>query len=258
MTRHRRPTALGAVASSVLTLRRMARAIARRLRRGTSLDRLIPPEIRNDDLYGAIVRIAATPGVRHMLEIGSSAGAGSTEAFIEGALKNPSRPTLHCIEISDVRYEALRQRHESREFVRCYHASSVALEKVATAAEVTEFYRSVPSALNEYPLGTVLAWREQDVNYIKEHAPTLNGIRDVKRINGLDAFDAVLIDGSEFTGAAELDEVYGASYILLDDIRAFKNHANFERLSGDPAYALTEMSEHVRNGYAVFRLASGG
>jgi hypothetical protein len=74
-------------------------------------------------------------------------------------------------------------------------------------------------------------------------------------MNGLTVFDAVLIDGSEFTGRAELDEVYGASYILLDDIRAFKNYANFARLSADPAYSLVEVSEHVRNGYAVFQLA---
>lgn len=233
----------------------MARRIGRRIEHGTSLDRLIPPEIRNDSLYSAIVRVAATPRVRHMLEIGSSGGDGSTEAFIEGALKNPTQPTLHCIEISDVRYQALRKRHASRTFVRCYHASSVPLEKVASAAEVKEFYHSVQSALNDYPLKTVLRWLEQDVRYIKEHGLDSNGIRDVKNVNGLNVFDAVLIDGSEFTGRAELDEVYGASYILLDDVRAFKNYANFARLSADPAYALAEVSEHVRNGYAVFQLA---
>lgn len=226
------------------------------MRHGTSLDRLIPPEIRNDSLYAAIVRVAATPGVRHMLEIGSSGGDGSTEAFIEGALMNSTQPVLHCIEVSDVRYQALRERHASRSFVRCYHASSVPLERVASAADVTEFYHSVQSILNDYPLRTVLDWLEQDVTYIREHGLDSNGIRDVKNINGLDTFDAVLIDGSEFTGSAELDEVYGASYILLDDIRAFKNHANFTRLSADPAYDLMESSEQVRNGYAVFQLAT--
>lgn len=239
-----------------MRLSQLVRTVSRRLRHGTSLDRLIPPEIRNDSLYSAIVRVAATPGVRQMLEIGSSGGDGSTEAFIEGALMNPSEPTLHCIEISDVRYQALKNRHVSRGFVRCYHASSVPLEKVASEVEVTEFYHSVESILNDYPLKTVLGWRAQDVRYMKEHGLVSNGIRDVKNGTGLDVFDAVLIDGSEFTGSAELDEVYGARYILLDDIRAFKNHANFNRLSADPAYALLEASAQVRNGYAVFRLAA--
>jgi hypothetical protein len=238
-----------------MRIQQIARRIVRRLRHGTSLDRLIPPEIRNDGLYSAIVRVAATPGVRHMLEIGASGGDGSTEAFIEGALKNPSQPTLYSIEISDVRYQAFRRRHASRAFVRGYHASSVRIEEVASAEEVRHFYHSVKSPLNEYPLKTVLGWREQDVRYIREHGLDANGIKDVKNINGLNAFDVVLIDGSEFTGSAELDEVYGASYILLDDVRAFKNFGNFARLSADPAYVLVEVSEDVRNGYAVFQVA---
>lgn len=239
-----------------MRLHQAVRTIGRRLKHGTSLNRTIPPEIRNDGLYAAIVRVAATPGIRHMLEIGASGGDGSTEAFIEGARENPSHPTLHSIEISGVRVQAFRRRHASRAFVRCYHTSSVRLEKVASAEEVTHFYHSVKSALNDYPLKTVLGWREQDVRYIQEHGLNASGIRDIKHSNGLDVFDAVLIDGSEFTGTAELDEVYGASFILLDDIRAFKNHANFARLAADPAYVLTEISEHVRNGYAVFQLAA--
>lgn len=115
--------------SNKMQFGRMVRTIGRRIAHGTSLDRLIPPEIRNDSLYSAIVRVAAHPGVRHMLEIGSSGGDGSTEAFIEGALKNPTQPTLHCIEVSEVRYQALRKRHASRGFVWCYHALSVRWRK---------------------------------------------------------------------------------------------------------------------------------
>ena len=186
-----------------MLLKNLARKVSGRIRQGTSLDRLIPPEIRNDSFYSAIVRVAATPGVEHMLEIGSSGGDGSTEAFIEGALMNPSEPTLHCIEISDVRYQghSSKNRHASRGFVRCYHASSVPLEKVASEAEVTEFYHSVPSVLNDYSLKTVLGRRAQDVRYMKDHGLVSNGIRDIKNGVGLDLFDAVLIDGSEFTGS---------------------------------------------------------
>ena len=233
-------------------LRRFARMLRMRLMRGTSLDQLIPPEIRNDALYRAIVRVAATPGVRHMLEIGSSAGQGSTEAFIEGALLNSGRPTLHCIEISDVRYEALRQRHASRPFVRCYRASSVGPHQFAAPQDVAAFYKAVPSTLNEYSLETVLGWLEQDVRYMTEHDVATNGIQQIKEANDVTYFDVVLIDGSEFTGRAELDEIYGARYIVLDDIGTFKNHHNFARLSDDRAYRLLESSANLRNGYAVF------
>jgi hypothetical protein len=36
----------------------------------------------------------------------------------------------------------------------------------------------------------------------------------------------VLIDGSEFTGIKEFEYIYGAKYILLDDIKGYKNYEN--------------------------------
>ena len=68
----------------------------------------------------------------------------------------------------------------------------------------------------------------------------------------IDYFDLVLIDGSEFTGIEELNRVYGAKWILLDDIRAFKNHYNYHRLSKDPDYQLIEENHTLRNGHAIF------
>ncbi|MBW2169777.1 MAG: tetratricopeptide repeat protein, partial [Deltaproteobacteria bacterium] len=63
----------------------------------------------------------------------------------------------------------------------------------------------------------------------------------------------VLIDGSEFTGKAELDEVYGAKIIMLDDINGYKNYHNYQRLVADKTYELIAENWQVRNGYAAFR-----
>lgn len=52
---------------------------------------------------------------------------------------------------------------------------------------------------------------------------TEKGIQKIKRENEIDFFDVVLIDGSEFTGFVELSEVYGAKWLLVDDINTFKN-----------------------------------
>jgi len=65
-------------------------------------------------------------------------------------------------------------------------------------------------------------------------------------------FDLVLIDGSEFTGIPELEAVYGAKYILLDDINAYKNYDNFNRLNNDPNYILRIKNMKLRNGFAFF------
>ncbi len=220
--------------------------------RASALDRLIKPEVKNDRFYRAIARVAATPGLRHILEIGSSSGAGSTEAFVRGAMESPTRPVLHCLEVSKPRFDALARRYAGYDFVRCYNLSSVPLERFPSDEEAARFYREVRSKLRNNRLEKVLGWLRQDREYLAQHGLSADGIAEVRRRNGVDVFDAVLIDGSEFTGKAELDEVYGARFLLLDDTRSYKTLENHRRLLADPAYRLVEKSFWLRNGFSVF------
>jgi hypothetical protein len=224
----------------------------------SALDRLIPPEIKNDRFSRAIVEIAATPGVREILEIGSSSGAGSTEAWVAGALRNPETPRIHCIEVSTVRFAALVERWRDAPFVQCYNVSSVPLESFPAVVEVETFHRSVRSRLSRVPLETVKSWLAADVDYLRANHLSRSGIREIMEQHGIDRFDAVLIDGSEFTGRAELAEVYGARFILLDDVRTFKNWENARQLAADPAYRLIRKSRWTRNGFAIFERADAG
>jgi hypothetical protein len=219
---------------------------------GSDLDRVIPPEITGDHFYRAIVEVASTPGVREILEIGSSSGAGSTEAWVSGALQNPELPRLHCIEVSSARYAALVERWAQHEFVHCYHVSSVPLECFPSAGEVEDFYRSTRSKLRRTPLETVLDWLRQDVEYVRAQGLSQHGIREIRERQGIEFFDAVLIDGSEFTGRAELSEVYGARFLLLDDTQTYKNFENARQLEADPHYRLVRADRRTRNGFAVF------
>jgi hypothetical protein len=118
---------------------------------------------------------------------------------------------------------------------------------------VTRFYREVRSKLRNNRLPKVLGWLRQDLAYLAEH-PDLDvaGIRRVKEEAGIEVFDAVLIDGSEFTGAAELPEVYGARFLLLDDTRTLKNWENARRLRADSAYRRFASGWWTRNGWAAF------
>lgn len=222
----------------------------------SGLDRIIPPEIKDDRFYRAIADVAATPGVRQILEIGGSSGEGSTEALVGGALRNPNGPPqLHSIEVSRNRFAALAERWKAFPFVHCYNLSSVPLESFPTEEEVARFHRDVRSKLRKNRLEKVLGWLRQDLEYVREQGLSAHGIRQIKAQHGIAAFDAVLIDGSEFTGKPELDEVYGARFLLLDDTRSYKNWDNARRLSGDPAYRLVTKSRWLRNGYAVFERA---
>lgn len=222
------------------------------LRQASTLDRLIPPEISGDRFYRWLARIAATPGVHTILEIGSSSGEGSTAALVEGALRNPAAPRIHCIEVSRARHQALAERYRSFDFVHCHNVSSVPAERFPTEAELDAFRRRIWTRFRFIRRDTVMGWLRQDLAYLERSGLSGAGIREIMERHGIDRWDAVLIDGSEFTGAAEMEEVYGARFLLLDDIRTFKNHDNHARLAKDPAYRLVARSRWLRNGFAIF------
>jgi len=232
-------------------VKQVAHRIRSVLRRG-----LIPPEIDNDVFSEAIARIAALPSVMTILEIGSSSGAGSTKALVEGALRNSKPPTIHCFEASPARFKALESRYRHLDFVKCHHLSSVSIERFPTETTVREFYETAESSWKQHPQEMVLEWLRSDLQSLKRQGISCDGIQIVLAEEGLEHFDMVVIDGSEFTGSAELDDTYGARFILLDDIRSFKNHDSRARLLGDPEYALVEESATLRNGYAVFERIS--
>jgi hypothetical protein len=219
----------------------------------SELDRIIPPEIHHDAFYDAIYRIASTQPIQTILEIGSSSGLGSTHAFVTGILENPHKPTLYCMELSTVRFAELAKQYADIPYVQCYQVSSVPVSSFPTATDIRAFYTSVHTNLNQYGLERVLGWLEQDIAYVQSANVPTNGIELIKSEQGITDFDVVLIDGSEFTGTAELQLVYGARFILLDDINAFKNYANYHLLLHDDHYELIEENHTLRNGYAIFK-----
>ena len=220
----------------------------------SALNNLIPPEIKNDEFYAAIQRIAREENIKTVLEIGSSSGGGSTEAFVTGLRENPNHPTLFCLEVSKPRFEQLQKTYQNYSFVKLYNLSSVSLEQFPSPAEIVEFYNSNHTNLNQYPLELVLDRLQQDRDYIIQSGSGSNtGINRIKSEHNIAVFDLVLIDGSEFTGKADLDEVYGSKYICLADILTYKNYKNYQKLKKDKNYILVAENHRLRNGYAIFK-----
>jgi hypothetical protein len=219
----------------------------------SELDRIIPPEIKNDEFYHAIYQLSKTEELSTILEIGSSSGDGSTEAFVRGIAENPHKPTLFCMELSKPRFNSLVHRYGHLGYVRCYNVSSVPLEAFPTEQDVISFMTSTRSNLDMYGCPRVLGWLQQDIDYVKNAQVPQNGIEIIKAENNIEQFDMVLIDGSEFLGMSECKLIYGARFILLDDINAFKNHNNYQHLLNDPAYELIKENTQLRNGYAIFK-----
>jgi glycosyltransferase involved in cell wall biosynthesis len=219
----------------------------------SELDRLIAPEIKNDEFYTIIQKLATRGDIQTVLEIGSSSGGGSTEAFVTGLRKNPNHPTLYCMEVSKPRFAELSSRYQNDKFVKCYNISSISVEKFPDQQQVTDFYYNIPNNLKFYPVELVLGWLKQDIDYVNNSGVSGDGISKIKEENQIDYFDLVLIDGSEFTGSAELAEVYGARYICLDDITTYKNYDSHRQLLTDPNYKLLIENTTLRNGYSVFK-----
>lgn len=221
----------------------------------SSLNQIIPPEISNDSFYKAIVEICSDSSIKTALEIGSSAGQGSTLAFVTGLTEGKGSEvdkSLFCIEVSTVRSAALADFYKNQDLVHCYNCSSVPLDDFPKPQEVINFYYSKDTGLKKFGLKEVLRWLQQDIDYVATQNVPGNGIERIKQENNIDYFDVVLIDGSEFTGKAELDEVYGARYIFLDDINTFKNYENHDRLLLDRQYKLIAEDRGVRNGFSIF------
>ena len=223
-------------------------------RRDKGLDTILKPEIKNDEFYRMIQWVLSTdPAIKTILEIGSSSGQGSTRAFVDAIAAKPQPPLLFCMDISKARFQKLKRYYKNRSFVKVYNQSSVPLTAFMSATEIKQFTIDYPHHCTHASRETMLRWLKMDVDYIVDHAIEQNGIRTIMQEHALSRFDMVLIDGSAFTGRAELQMVYGADYLLLDDINDIKNLLNYRQLYADPAYELIAQNWVLRNGYAMFR-----
>jgi hypothetical protein len=222
-------------------------------RKMSQLDHLIPPEVRNDELAGWLTRLATRNDVKTILEVGSSSGEGSTAALAEG-LKRNGAANLYCVEFSEVRFKALESRYINNAQVHCYRGCSVRRDGFLTPAQVADFYQNHKTNLNRYPLPRVLGWLEQDLDYLDMHVVPMDVIMSIRAAAKVEFFDLAFLDGSAFTGMADLMQVFGASLIVLDDICDIKNHGayHFLRRADAIRYNLIWENWNVRNGFAVF------
>ena len=119
--------------------------------------------------------------------------------------------------------------------------------------DVAEFYGTNKTTINQYPIDQVLGWYHECVEFAQPYST--NAIEDI-HIEHKVNFNFVLIDGSPFSGEAELRCVRPflaeKAIIALDDINDIKNWANYNKLKGFGKLLWEDWS--VRNGAAIFEL----
>jgi hypothetical protein len=218
-----------------------------------SLETIIPPEVKNDSFYAHLKTIARRCELKTFLEIGSSSGTGSTQALVEGILgRSNTDAQLFCMELSRTRYLNLTATYNDHGFVFPYNLSSVRIEDFPSRSEVERFYTTTNTNLNKFGLDTVLSWLDCDIKYISQVRLNYCGIQFIKTCNKIETFDFVLIDGSEFTGDAELRYVWGSRVIALDDVNSYKCFSAYLTLAHHRMYKLVAQDLGLRNGYAIF------
>lgn len=221
----------------------------------TPFDKNIAPDIVNDELSHALFELASRPDVHTILEIGAGSGDGSTASFVAGLLKNPNKgKRFLTIEFSRTRADMVEAKHGHHEFVYVHNGCSVLIDEYVSEQNIRDFYNSQKSALNDHPLHTVLQWRQNELDYITAREVPQDVINTIKSNHNINDFDLVLIDGSEFTGDAELERVMGAKFIVLDDVNAMKNMNTHLKLGmPDVPYRMVQHNYSLRNGYSIWQ-----
>jgi hypothetical protein len=200
-------------------------------------------EITINDSFGKALA-KYSEGLDVGLEIGGGTGDGSTQCIRTKRLfsieNHPDRIGRHSMNLSA--------------------RGGVSVNGTATLPklwmnqlDVAEFYGTNKTNLNQYPLTQVIGWYHECVQSAEPFST--NAIEDI-HIEHKVNFNFVLIDGSPFSGEAELRCVRPflaeKAIIALDDVNDIKNLANYNKLKGFSKLLWEDWS--VRNGAAIFQL----
>jgi hypothetical protein len=200
-------------------------------------------EVTINDSFGKALAKYSN-GLEVGLEIGGGTGDGSTQCIRTKRLfsieNHPDRIGRHSMNLS------------ARGGVSIC-GSAVTRELWMNKMDVLEFYTNQKTNLNQYPLEVVNGWYSECFNTAQRFQT--NAIEDIHFDHNVD-FNFVLIDGSPFSGEAELRCVRPflaeKAIIALDDINDIKNWTNYHKLKGFSKLLWEDWS--VRNGAAIFEL----
>ena len=178
------------------------------------------------------------------LEIGGGTGDGSTQCIFT--------EKLFSIEINPDRIGRHRMNLEGKGGVSIY-GSAVTRDLWMDKLDILGFYTNKKTNLNQYSLDVVNGWYSECFDMAKEFKT--NAIEDIHFDHNVD-FDFVLIDGSPFSGKAELrclrPFLADKAIIALDDVNDIKNFDNYHKLKGSVELLWEDWG--VRNGAAIFQL----
>lgn len=212
-------------------------------------------------LYQHIVDLVKTFNPETVLEIGSANGLGSTRAFIEGAEacieKGWLPPCMVCLEAVKERFDELATNVDSHKWITPVWTSSVSMSKYMNDIDISDFFKNPDTEhmnVRRFGDAEVRKWRAAELHNILLNDIPQDGIDRAIQILG-ERPEMVLIDGSCFTADAELEKVWGAKVIILDDTLGIKNHSTNRMLDVSKSYNVLARNCDERNGWAIYAKA---
>jgi hypothetical protein len=214
---------------------------------------IIPAEIKNDELYNRIINtiLLFNEEIETVLEVGASSGDGSTEAIVR-AMSQLEDKELYTLEVDLARFAALQERYKDLDWVIPVNKSAVHLNEYPTKGQIEDFYNTIKTQLNQYPIEFVLSWYDTEIEKVEYLGDKIGGIDQIKKDNNIKNFDMVILDGSPFTGYQEFLKIVGAKIIVLDDIIDIKHHFTQLALRENEGYECIFCNAALRNGYAIW------
>ena len=239
-------------------------------------------EVSTDTTLGRyIIDIVKDLHLKTNLDIGAWDGTGATKCFID-AMKDFPEKSLTCLEIDKTKFNNLVKNVKKYKWVKCHNKSSINCNKLIDLGFDRIWY-SPFNPLIHFPDNkeeTVQQWYNGDVQLMKKYP--YGFLEKDKTI-----YDAVLIDGGEFSGYFEFELLKDRTnvFFLDDSFRAYKTYKvatllmedlewecvayeksvegidwgldpdikTQEDIPQDIREAMLEHRRKVRNGFAIFK-----
>jgi hypothetical protein len=207
------------------------------------------PEITLNDPFGkAMYNTILDYKIYSILEIGAFDGDGSTIVLSEALARKKAEVSLISLEYTPERFTNLKANASKFPFVKPIQASSIGRHSFSAWDFEVDVWDTPYNGL-QYPKEQVRDWHLRDIALMSH---TEAGYLDSVPTKG--PWDAVLIDGGEFTGYDEFNLVRNRTRCLfLDDaFSAFKTNRIRRELSSSKDWKLIWDGPHVRNGGSIF------
>jgi hypothetical protein len=168
-----------------------------------------------------------------------------------GIQENLNKIKIFCVDLPTTKFQKLQRRYLPDSSIEFYN---VLIDRENTFdTEKPSRFAIFQKKLNKNDrqlLLNALHQNNESSNAIKLAKNTIKTIKQEKRIN---YFDMVLVGNPKFDFSAEVDEIYGAKFVVIDSINSLSNHNLLHRLLAQSGYTIVAQNLFLRNGYAILK-----